>query len=276
MSHPETEDQLQGPDVEDDLGHPANGARPAVRNALRGSVYILPNLFTTASLLAGFWSLLLAVQGQIESAAVAILFGAVMDGLDGKVARLTNTASEFGIQYDSLADLVSFGVAPAFLAWMWHLSEFSRLGSGVCFLFVACAALRLARFNVSTAVVSKKFFIGLPSPAAGCIVALFVLFARFIPEWMAEAIPAITLGITLLAGLLMVSRVRYFSFKEYGFIKVHPFRSMVAVVIVVALLVSAPRLLGFLFMSLYVASGIIYSYILSRRDKKLLNSLADF
>ena len=142
-------------------------------------MYILPNLFTTASLFTGFLAMLLAVQGNIEGSALAILFSALMDGLDGKVARLTNTASEFGIQYDSLADLVAFGVAPAFTSWMWVLEGYGKLGIGVAFLYVACTALRLARFNVCVTTVSKKFFVGLPCPAAGCAVAMLVTNVAF-------------------------------------------------------------------------------------------------
>lgn len=134
---------------------------------VRRGVYILPNLFTTASLFTGFLAMLLAVQGNIEGSALAILFSALMDGLDGKVARLTNTASEFGIQYDSLADLVAFGVAPAFTSWMWVLEGYGKLGIGVAFLYVACTALRLARFNVCVTTVSKKFFVGLPCRPPG-------------------------------------------------------------------------------------------------------------
>jgi CDP-diacylglycerol--serine O-phosphatidyltransferase len=189
------------------------------------------------------------------------------------VARLTNTASEFGIQYDSLADAIAFGVAPGFLAWAWHLNEYGRIGGFVCAVFVACAALRLARFNVSTAVVGKKFFIGIPSPAAGCLVALFVLFATSMPEWFDVIETPILLIVTLGAGLLMVSQVRYFSFKEYAFVQAYPFRTLVAVVCVIALLVASPRRMGFLFTMLYMFSGIIYTYFLSRRDKKRLNSI---
>lgn len=240
------------------------------RKQPRGCVYVLPNLFTTASLLAGFWSLILATKGDFSNAAVAILFGALMDGMDGKVARLTNTASEFGIQYDSLADLVSFGVAPAFLAWAWHLDEFGRWGVGVSSLFAVCAALRLARFNISTTIVPKKFFIGIPSPAAGCIVALFVLCGGKDGWIPAIAEPWLLLVVTLASGLLMVSRIRYFSFKEYGFLRAHPFRWLVIAGAIFALVMARPTLFGFLFMALYALSGIAYSYFLSRRDKKRL------
>lgn len=130
-------------------------------------VYLLPNMITTLSMFLGFLSMVWAVQGRFEEAGMAILVSALMDGLDGKVARLTNTASEFGVQYDSLADLVAFGLAPAMLLWQWQLQAFGRLGVAAAFIYAACGALRLARFNVSTAAVGKRFFIGLPIPAGG-------------------------------------------------------------------------------------------------------------
>ena len=169
---------------------------------VRRGVYILPNLFTTASLFTGFLAMLLAVQGNIEGSALAILFSALMDGLDGKVARLTNTASEFGIQYDSLADLVAFGVAPAFTSWMWVLEGYGKLGIGVAFLYVACTALRLARFNVCVTTVSKKFFVGLPCPAAGCAVAMFILFSSYLPSWLEARTPFLGLVVTFVMALL--------------------------------------------------------------------------
>lgn len=237
-------------------------------------VYILPNLFTTASLFTGFLGMIMAQQGNIDGCAMAILFSAFMDGLDGKVARLTNTASEFGVQYDSLADLVAFGVAPAFMAWVWLLNEFGRVGIGVGFLFVACTALRLARFNVSTTVTSKKFFIGLPSPAGGCSLALFALFAPYVPEWLMDAVPGTILGVTFVVALLMVSRVRYFSFKEFGFLRTHAFKSMVIALLLFVMILAEPRVFGFVICVAYLCSGLIYSFILlPRRNRQLLNHL---
>ena len=242
-------------------------------------VYILPNLFTTASLFTGFWGMILAARGDFEGCALAILFSAVMDGLDGKVARLTNTASEFGIQYDSLADLVAFGVAPAFMAWTWHLHAFERLGVGVAFLFVACTALRLARFNVATSnpsTSSKKFFIGLPSPAGGCSVALLVLFDPYFPQWMRGVVPSLALVVCFVVPLLMVSRVRYFSFKEYGFLKARPFSTMVTCLLIFVLILSQPRVLGFALCVVYLLSGLFYSFVLlPRRNRQLLGSLTN-
>ena len=241
---------------------------------VRRGVYILPNLFTTASLFTGFLAMLLAVQGNIEGSALAILFSALMDGLDGKVARLTNTASEFGIQYDSLADLVAFGVAPAFTSWMWVLEGYGKLGIGVAFLYVACTALRLARFNVCVTTVSKKFFVGLPCPAAGCAVAMFILFSSYLPSWLEARTPFLGLVVTFVMALLMVSRVRYFSFKEYGFLKTHAFSSMISALLVFVLILSQPVVFGFLLGAIYLLSGPIYTYIiLPRRNRQLLGSL---
>ncbi len=241
----------------------------------RKGVYLLPNMITSLSLFSGFLAIILASEGRFETAALAVLFSALMDGLDGKVARLTNTASEFGIQYDSLADLVAFGVAPSIVMWHWHLHSYGRLGIAVCFIFTACAALRLARFNVSTAVTNKKFFIGLPSPAAGCTVVSFIFFAGFIPEGLLGIVPAATLVLTLLVGILMVSRVRYYSFKEYAFLRAHPFSSMVTAILLFALLVSKPKLLGFVVALVYIVAGLCYTFIvLPRRNRELLRGLS--
>lgn len=238
-------------------------------------VYILPNMITTLSLFSGFLGMLWAISGQYDTAAMAILFAALMDGLDGKVARLTNSASEFGVQYDSLADLVAFGVAPALLMWQWQLHSFGRLGIAIAFIFMACGALRLARFNVSTAVSSKKFFIGIPIPAAGCSVVTLIFFQEFIPAWAEPFFPALVLGMTLVLGILMVSRVRYISFKEYGFLRAHPFSSMVTVLLVFSLVASQPKLLGFILCLGYIVSGLLYTFIiLPRRNRELLRGLS--
>ena len=236
-------------------------------------VYILPNLFTTASLFAGFWGVLMAAQGNFEGCAIAILFSALMDGLDGKVARLTNTASEFGVQYDSLADLVAFGLTPAFMVHQYQLHTFHKAGVAVAFLFTVCAALRLARFNVTTAVLSKRFFVGLPTPAAGCCLALTVLFVPNIPQGIMGAFPIFCLLFTCLLAVLMVSNIRYASFKELGFIKAKPFKTMVGVIILFALVVSDPIFYGYLTMLGYITSGLIYTYIIFPRMAKMENRL---
>lgn len=237
-------------------------------------VYILPNLFTTASLFTGFLSIIWAVSGKPESAALAILFSALMDGLDGKVARLTNSASQFGVEYDSLADAVAFAVAPGMLAWSWQLHLFNNLGLAAAFLFVACGTLRLARFNVAVDTTSKRFFVGLPSPACGCTLACFVLFAPFWPSFLEEHIALLTLILSFCVPLLMVSRVRYFSFKEYGFVRAYPFSTLVSVLLLFVLVFSMPRFLGFLLCLAYIVSGLVYTFLLlPRRNRQILRHL---
>ena len=239
-------------------------------------IYILPNLFTTGSLLAGFIGLVLASEGSIEACALAILVSAILDGLDGKVARLTGTASEFGIQYDSLADLAAFGVTPGFMVWQWALAPYGRVGMAVSFLFVACVALRLARFNVAASTAaSKKFFIGLPCPAGGCTLALTVFVSDYLPQSLSGWLPSIVLFITFVVALLMVSRVRYFSFKEFGFMRTHPFSSMVIALLVITLFYAMPRLFIPIACLLYLLSGLLYTFIiLPSRNRRLLRSLA--
>ncbi len=244
--------------------------KPPARGA-----YILPNLFTSASLFAGFFSLVLASQNHFTGAAIAIFFSALMDGLDGKVARITGTASEFGVQFDSLADVVAFGAAPAFLAWSWQLHNFGRFGLAVSFLFLLCAALRLARFNVSVGHVSKRFFIGLPSPAGGCTLAGFVIFAEYLPASAQMFVAATALALCFFVPLLLISRVRYFSFKELTFMKVHPYRVFVGAMVLFIVVFSFPRLTIFLFCLLYILSGLAYSFILlPRRNKQILRNLS--
>lgn len=239
-------------------------------------VYILPNLFTSASLLAAFVAIVWASEGKFEQCALAIFASALLDGLDGKVARLTGTSSEFGIQYDSLADLVAFGVAPAFLMYEMALYPYRRLGLVIAFLFTVCAALRLARFNVSTTVTNKRFFTGLPTPAAGCALAIIVLFLpvfeallgpdlAYIPAAIRSNLSLICAVLTVSLGLLMVSHIRYAAFKEFGFLKVHPFRYMVFAILLFAFIVSFPRLSGFALLYGYIISGFVYTFFILPR-----------
>ena len=247
---------------------------PEVKKPRKG-VYLLPNMITTLSMFLGFLSMVWAVQGRFESACFAILLSAVMDGLDGKVARLTNTASEFGVQYDSLSDLVAFGIAPAMLMWQWELSALGRMGLAAAFIYAACGALRLARFNVSTAAVGKRFFIGLPIPAGGCTVVTFVFCAAHFPAIMASALPYMTLFIAIGVGVLMVSKVRYFSFKEYDFLRAHPIRTMLFFLLVLGTVISFPRVMGFVLCAVYIIGGVVYTFvILPRRNRQLLRALS--
>lgn len=238
------------------------------------SIYILPNLFTTASLFAGFLGLLWAADGRFEDCALAILFSALMDGLDGKVARLTGTASEFGVQYDSLADLVAFGVTPAFMMYAYALNGFNRLGMAVCFLFTVCSALRLARFNVQTATANKRFFTGLPTPAAGCTLACLILVAPKLPEFIQQGMSGLGLAVTVLIAFLMVSQVRYASFKELGFMKAYPFRTMVTVITLFALTAIDPKFFGSMILFAYIVSGLVYTFFTLPRLAKLANRTA--
>lgn len=236
------------------------------------SVYLLPNLLTTASLFIGFLGLTWAIQGDFTSCALCILASCVFDGLDGKVARLTNTTSEFGVQLDSLADLVAFGVVPAVMAYLWVLEDFGRLGLIAAFLFMACGALRLARFNVQTATISKKHFVGLPIPAAACTLATLVLFTVYLPESAMETfLPTATLVLVYVLSFFMVSTIRFYSFKELSAFTAHPFSWMVTAILVFSLIASRPRLLGFVLFLGYLISGPLYTlFLLSRRGKRLL------
>ena len=226
-------------------------------------IYLLPNLFTTGGLFGGFFAIIAASQGRIEAACIAIFIAGVLDGIDGRVARLTNTQTEFGVQYDSLADLVSFGMAPALVMYHWSLSSMKldgitpgKLGWLAAFLYAACAALRLARFNSQVAHVDKRWFIGLASPAAAGLMASFVWTCHSLGLDGTELRYPV-LGVTVLAGLLMVSHVRYTSFKGGSGPKsdrVPFFALLVAVAVLVALVLDPPKVL-LAVTALYALSG---------------------
>ncbi len=190
--------------------------RPPPRS--RG-IYLLPNLLTTGGMFSGFYAILAAASGRFEIACIAVFVAALFDGIDGRIARLTGTSSDFGVQYDSLADLVSFGMAPALVMYHWALANLKldgvamgKAGWSAAFLYMACAALRLARFNAQVGVVDKRWFIGLASPAAAATVAAFVWTMDFL-GYSGEQLRYVALAVTVCAGLLMVSRLRYTSFK---------------------------------------------------------------
>ena len=234
-------------------------------------VYLLPNLITTASLFCAFLALVWISRGIFESAAIAIFFAALLDGLDGKVARITNTSSAFGVEYDSLADLVAFGVTPAFLLFNWQLAYYGRAGLAVCFIFVACGAMRLARFNVTTSSANKKFFTGLPIPAAGCTVAALVLLVPSLPVELLQYLTPFCFVMSFLLGCLMVSRVRYFSFKDFGLLKAYPLRSLVAALIVFSAVITKPKVFAFLLLGGYVLVGLIYTAVLLAKRPRLMS-----
>jgi len=232
---------------------PQDGAPAAVRLRSR-SIYLLPNAFTTAALFCGFYAIVMAMNGQFSNAAVAIFAAMVLDATDGRVARLTNTQSEFGAQYDSLSDMVSFGAAPALIVYEWSLRGMGKLGWLAAFVYCAGAALRLARFNTNIAVVDKRFFQGLPSPAAAALVAGFIWLmddlriagADF--NWLSWAI-------TVYAGLTMVTNVPFYSFKDINFRKSVPFITIFLIVLIfVAVSSDPPKVLFGLFV-IYGLSG---------------------
>ena len=179
---------------------------------IKKGIFLLPNLLTTASLFFGFYSIIASVQEKYYIAALAILVSLVFDGLDGRIARLTNTTSKFGAEYDSLSDLIAFGVAPALLAYVWVMSSDGKLGWMAGFLFVACGALRLARFNIQIGIIDSKVFNGLPIPAAASVIATTVIFFYFIGIEGKLHNSYITYSVIVLA-LLMVSNIKYYSFK---------------------------------------------------------------
>ncbi len=232
----------------------------------RRGIYLLPNLFTTGCLFAGFYAVVTAMEGQYEQAAVAIFIAMVLDGLDGRVARLTNTATEFGVQYDSLADMVSFGVAPALVVYMWALESLGKLGWAMAFIYTASAALRLARFNTQVEVADKRFFQGLPSPSAAALMAGMVwMGVEYQVDGGAVAVP-VMLG-TVLAGMLMVSNFRYYSFKQIDLKGKVPFMTVLIVVLVfVFIAIDPPQVLFFLFLA-YVFSGPVLT-VLGLRKKR--------
>lgn len=238
---------------------------------MRRGVYILPNLFTTGNLFCGFWAIVSVFQEKFFYAAIAILLASAFDVLDGKVARLSGATSKFGVQYDSLADLVSFGVAPALLAFSWALRPYGRFGWLAAFLFVVCGALRLARFNVMSASGETKFFKGLPIPAAASIIALTILlYLRLIETgWVKDIV--ILVMIYVLA-FLMVSNIRYFSFKELDLAKRKPFSIFMFVILSMIVIVMEPVIVLFGFVLAYICSGPV-NMIMGWRKKRVLKKL---
>jgi len=224
------------------------------KKGARKGIYILPNLFTSASMFGGFYAIVAAIQGRFEAAAIAIFVSAVFDGLDGRVARFTNTASNFGTEYDSLSDLVAFGVAPGVLAFLWALEPFGRLGWLAAFMFVICGALRLARFNVEKSKVKGHHFKGLPIPAAACFIASAVLFASETNGLMGTK-HIIIIAMIYVLSFLMVSTIRYLSPKEFHLRNQKPFQALVWIILICIVIAYKPKVLLFLIMLSYVFSG---------------------
>ena len=234
---------------------------------VRRGIYLLPTLFTVGNLFCGFSSLVQASMGALQWAALLIIIAGILDGLDGRIARLTGTTSEFGLEFDSLADIVSFGVAPAFLTYAWALTPLGRVGWLIAFLYVVCAAMRLARFNIQRIVADRRYFVGLPSPAAagalGCLVYAFPEPAE--QRWLSGLIGALLVGI----AVLMIGRLRYRSFKDFD---LHNRRSYLYVFplagILVAILIHPEVALPGL-AAAYLLSGLFsYGWVLTGRRRR--------
>jgi len=234
----------------------------------RRGIYLLPNLLTTGSLFAGFYAIVAAINGRYEPAAVSIFVAMVLDGMDGRIARMTNTQSDFGAEYDSLADMVSFGLAPALVAYEWVLFELGKLGWLGAFVFTSAAALRLARFNTQAHVADKKYFQGLPSPAAAAVVAGAIWFIEsYELKSVATAAPVL-FALTISTALLMVSNIRYYSFKELDLRGRVPFVAVLAIVLGFVLISLDPAAVLALFFLGYAVSGPAVTLVQIRRRRR--------
>lgn len=237
----------------------------------RRGIYLLPNLITTAGMFCGFYAIIAAESGKFHIAAMAIFIAMIMDGLDGRVARLTNTQSDFGVQYDSLSDCICFGLAPSLVVFSWALVDMGNWGWAkpgwlAAFTYTACGALRLARFNTQVGVQDKRYFQGLPSPAAAAVLASMVWVAQeegVSPEGLEWLIALVTFG----TGLLMVSNFRYHSFKELNFKRRVPFFGMVILLLVIVLVSTNPPIVLFGVSFVYAVSGPVMTLLL--RQKRL-------
>lgn len=248
------------------MSHQSFSDRSRLRRLREHSIYILPNSFTIGALFCAFYAITQSMHGHFQSAAMAVFLAMILDGMDGRVARLTNSQSAFGEQLDSIADMVSFGVAPAIIVYNWQLFHFGKLGYCIAFVYCACAALRLALFNTLIGKVDKKWFIGIPSPtAAALIVGMVWLDRRFGVLFTAPSFPALLM--TLFAGLSMVAQIRFYSFKDFNLRKQVPFFGMVILMLLLVLLVLEPALVLFGFFFCYSLSG--YVFWLWRKSRRL-------
>lgn len=238
------------------------------RKKKKKGIYVLPNLFTSASLFAGFFAIIASIQGRYETAAVAILVSCLFDALDGKIARFTNSTSHFGVEYDSLSDLVAFGVAPGILAFQWALEPFGRLGWLACFMYLICGALRLARFNVQKNSTEASYFRGLPIPAAASMIASVILFSTTLEGFAGQRHTLLIILIYVLS-FLMVSTLSYPSFKELDLRRQKPFNALVAVILVLTVVAYRPKVMVFVVMSIYVLLGPIVTLYRFRARKNL-------
>lgn len=247
-----------------------NGLHESTAHKPRKGIYVLPNLFTLAALFGGFYAIVMAMNGNFELAAIGVFCAMVLDSLDGRVARMTNTQSAFGEQMDSLADMVSFGAAPALIAYEWALKGIGRWGWMAAFVYCACAALRLARFNVNTSVVDKRFFQGLPSPAAAALVMGFIWLMNELGYSGADVVWSCFV-LCMYAGLTMVTNVPFYSFKDVQMRRSVPFAVIVLLALVIAIINIHPPTVLFSLFVVYGASG--YALYAWRRAKGVRTSV---
>jgi len=240
---------------------------------MKKGIYILPNLFTSASLFCGFYSIIASFKEHFVPASIAILFSVVFDGLDGRIARLTNTTSKFGAEYDSLADVIAFGVAPSLLAYSWAMSIYGKWGWIVAFLFVLCGALRLARYNIQIGIIESSVFNGLPIPAAASVVATTVIFFNSDYIGVEGKFHNIFIIIfVIILSLLMVSSIKYYSFKDMKLLVRKPFTIFFWLVVLSIIIVAEPELMFFVIMLGYALSGPIWwvvKFIQKSKEKKI-------
>jgi len=237
---------------------------------LRRGIYILPNLFTTASLFAAFYSIVASQQGRYELAAIAIFIGMIADGLDGRIARMTNTQTAFGAEYDSLSDMVTFGVAPALLYYSWSLHDFGKLGWLISFIYTAAVALRLARFNTQIDTADKRYFQGLSCTMAGAFMASLVWLCNYNQIVILEnhIIKVLTAIITVIISILMVSNIRYNSFKDLDLKGKIPFLYVLLIVVLFVAIAANPSAVLFIGSFLYVSSGPVKTLLAVQRVRR--------
>ncbi len=231
----------------------------------RRSIYVLPNLVTALNMLCGFYAIVTAMEGNYIAAAYAVILAGIFDNLDGKIARATHSTSRFGIEFDSLADLISFGLAPGILMYLWVLAPLGRIGWLAAFLFLVCGALRLARFNIQAGNISSEFFIGLPIPAAAGMCAVTILFCDKMSIGN-QVHPLVFLVLLHILSFLMVSTIKYYSFKKQEFLRNKNFNVLVAAILVLIFIAAQPSIALFLMAAAYLVSGPVVTLLNHQRE----------
>ena len=224
------------------------------KRPIRRGTYVLPSLFTFGNIVFGFYALVVGLRGNFETAAILIYLAAILDGLDGRIARLTNTESEFGKQFDTLADVLTFGLSPALLTYIWRLESYGRIGWLIPVLFLLCTSIRLARFNVQTRSVDSRYFVGLPAPAAAATVVSIIFFWST-PDEQWQLVPAFMLPTLVATAALMISTFRYRSFKQFDLTQRWSYRKAALLAVLLLLIVYNPPAVFFAAATLYTLSG---------------------